>query len=87
MDPAQCNIAFWHQLQYNEGEKMLDKTLHKFKQNYRDLLNYTQYHLVDYMDDQIELWSIATKREMVSILIAARLSYMKSVKDRDKKQS
>ena len=63
---------------------MLEKILHKFKQNYRDLVHYTQYHLVEYTDDQIEQWSIATKREMVSILIAARLSYMRLVRERDK---
>ena len=68
-------------------EEMLDKTLHKFKLNYRELLHYTQYHLVDYTDDQIERWSIDKKQKMVSILRAARLSYMRSVRDRDNKQS
>ena len=56
-------------------KEMLEKTLHKFKQNYRDLVYYTQYHLVEYTDYQIEGWSIATKREMVSILIESQLSY------------
>ena len=68
-------------------KEMLEKTLCKFKQNYRDLVHYTQYHLVEYTDEQIERWSIATKREMVSILIAVILSYTRLARERDKKKS
>ena len=63
---------------------MLEKTLQMFKQNFRELVHYTQYHLVDYTDEQVERWSIATKREMVSILMADRLSYTKLEQERDK---
>ena len=58
-----------------------------FKQNFRELVHYTQYHLVEYMDEQVERWSIATKREMVNILMAARLSYTRLVLERERKQS
>ena len=66
---------------------MLEKTLRTFKQNFRELVHYTQYHLVEYTDEQIERWGIATKREMVSILMAAILRYMRLGSERDNKQS
>ena len=68
-------------------KEMLEKTLWMFKQNFREMVHYMQYHLVEYTDEQIEQWSIATKREMVSILMAARLSYTKLTREGDKKQS
>ena len=68
-------------------KEMLEKTLQMFKQNFRELVHYTKYHLVEYTDEQIEQWSVATKREMVSILMAARLSYTKLTREGDKKQS
>ena len=58
-----------------------------FKQNFRELVHYTQYHLVEYMEEQVERWSIATKREMVNILMVVRLSYTRLAWERDKKQS
>ena len=66
---------------------MLEKTLRTFKQNFRELVHYTQYHLVEYTDEQVEQWSIATKREMVSILMASRLSYTKLTREGYKKKS
>ena len=66
---------------------MMEKTLRMFKQNFRELVHYTQYHFVEYTDEQVERWSIATKREMVSILMAARLSYTRVVPEREKKKS
>ena len=66
---------------------MLEKTLQTFKQNFRELVHYTQYHIVECTDEQIERWGIATKREMVSILMAARLSYTRLSRERYKKQS
>ena len=66
---------------------MLKKTLQMFKQNFRELVHYTQFHLVECTNEQVEQWSIATKKEMVSILIAARLSYTKLTREGDKKQS
>ena len=54
---------------------MLESTLTRFRQNFQELMHYTQYNLVDYTDDQIKYWGIDMKREMVHILLAARLSY------------
>ena len=68
-------------------KEMLEKTLRMFKQNFREMVHYTQYHLVEYTDEQVEQWSIDTKREMVSILMAVRLSYTKLTREGDKKQS
>ena len=67
--------------------ELLEATLLRFKQNYQDLLHYTQYNLVDYTDEQIEHWGLDTKREMVNILVAARLSYTAMLRKGDKRQS
>ena len=67
-------------------KEMLEKTLRIFKQNFRELVHYMQYHLVEYTDEQVEQWIIATKREMVSILMAARLSYTKLTREGGKKK-
>ena len=56
--------------------ELLEATLIRFKQNFRDLLHYMQYNMVEYTDDQIKHWGLDTKREMVNILVAARLSYI-----------
>ena len=45
------------------------------KHKHRELIHYTQYHFVDYTEDHISWWGINSKREMVSMLVAARLSY------------
>ena len=66
--------------------ELLEATLHRFKQNYRDLLHYTQYNLVEYTDEQIEHWGLDTKREMVNILVAVRLSYTAMLRKGDKRQ-
>ena len=64
-------------------KEMLEKTLRTFKQNFRELVHYRQYHLVEYTDEQIERWGIATKREMVNILMEAILSYKRLVQERE----
>ena len=56
-------------------QEMLEKTLVRFRLNYRELLHHTQYNFVEYSEEQITQWVIDTKREMVNILLAARLSY------------
>ena len=55
--------------------ELLEATLIRLKQKFRELLHYTQYNLVEYTDDQIMHWGMDMKREMVNILLAARLSY------------
>ena len=65
---------------------MLESTLIRFRHNFRDLLHYTQYNLVEYTDDKIMHWEMDTKREMVNILLAARLSYAAMLRKDDKKQ-
>ena len=53
----------------------LNETLCMVKHNHRSLIHYTQYHLVDYTEDHISQWGIDTKQEIMSLLVAARLSY------------
>ena len=67
--------------------ELLEATLIRFKQNFRDLLHYTQYNLVEYTENQIEHWGLDTKREMVNILVAARLSYTEMLRKGDKRRS
>ena len=67
--------------------ELLETTLIRFRQNFRELLNYTQYNLVDYTDDQIKYWGMDTKKEMVNILLAARLTYAAMLRKGDKRQS
>ena len=67
--------------------ELLEATLIRFKQNYRDLMHYMQYNLVDYTNKQIEHWGLDTKQEMVNILVAARLSYTAMLRKGDKRQS
>ena len=66
---------------------MLDKTLERFQLNFRELLHHTQYNLAEYTEEQTQYWVIDTKREMVNILIAARLSYASMIWKGDRRQS
>ena len=66
--------------------EMLKTTLIRFRQNFRDLLHYMQYNLVEYTDDQIMHWGMDRKREMVNILLAASLSYAAMLRKGDKRQ-
>ena len=67
-------------------QEMIESTLIRFRQNFWDLLHYTQYNLVEYTDDQIMHWVMDTKREMVNILLAPRLSYAAMLRKGDRKQ-
>ena len=67
--------------------EMLEKTLVRFRINYRELLHHTQYNLVEYYEEKITQWGIDKKREMVNILVAARLSYAAMLWKGDRKQS
>ena len=66
---------------------MLDKTLDRFRLNFRELLNHTQYNLAEYTEEQMQHWGVDTKREMVNILISSRLSYAAMLGKGDRKQS
>ena len=66
---------------------MLGRRLGEVREKHREMIHYTQYQLVDYTDDQIDQWNIETKREMVSVLVAARISYAEMLKTGEKKQS
>ena len=68
-------------------QEMLEKKLVRFRHNFRELLHHTQYNLVEYSEDQIMQWGIDTKREMVNIFLAARLSYAATLWKGDRKQS
>ena len=68
-------------------QEMLEKTLVRFRLNYRELLHYTKYNLVEYSEEKITQWVIDTKREMLNILMAARLSYAAMLWKGDRKQS
>ena len=48
----------------------LNETLRMVKHNHRELIHYTQYHLVDYTEDHISQWGLDTKREVVSLLVS-----------------
>ena len=65
----------------------LNETFWMVKHNHRELIHYTQYHLVDYTKDHISRWVIDTKQEMVSFLVAARLSYISLLQKGDQRQS
>ena len=67
--------------------EVLEKTLDSFRLNFRDLLYYSQYNLAEYTEKQTQHWGINTKREMVNILIAARLSYAAMLRKGDRRQS
>ena len=67
--------------------EMLERTLCEVCEKHREMIHYTQYQLVDYTDDQIGRWNIDTKREMVSVLVAARISYAELLKTGEQKQS
>ena len=69
-----------------EHEK-LNETLQMVKDNHRSLIHHSQYHLVDYTEDHIGRWGIDTKREMISLLVAARLSYNSLLQKGDRRQS
>ena len=66
--------------------ELLEATLIRFKQNFQELLHYTQYNLVEYTDDQIMHGGMDTKREMVNMLLEARLSYAAMLRKGDKRQ-
>ena len=70
-----------------QEHETLNETLQMVKYNHRELIHYTQYHLVGYMEDHISQWGIDTKREMVSLLVAARLSYISLLQKGDWRQS
>ena len=65
----------------------LNETLRTVKDNHRSLIHHSQYHLIDYTEDHIVRWGIDTKREMVSLLVAARLSYNSLLQKGDQRQS
>ena len=65
----------------------LNETLRTVKENHRSLIHHSQYHLIDYTEDHIDWWGIDTKREMVSLLVAARLSYNSLLQKGDRRQS
>ena len=67
--------------------EILEKTLVRFRLNFRDLLHHTQYNLVEYTEEKITQWDINMKREMVNILLASRLSYAAMLRKGDRKQS
>ena len=67
--------------------EMLDKTLVRFLLNFIELLHHMQYNLGEYTEEQIQQWGIDTNREMVNILVAARLSYAAMLRKGDRKQS
>ena len=52
----QCNATLHSETSISKmrEKEMLEKTLQTFKQSYRELVHYTQYHLVEYMDEQIK---------------------------------
>ena len=57
------------------------------KENHWSLIHHSQYHLVEYTEDHIGRWGIDTKQEMVSLLVAARLSYNSLLQKGDRRQS
>ena len=65
----------------------LNETLRMVKDNHRSLIHHTQYHLIYYTEDHICQWGIDTKREMLSLLVAARLSYSSLLQKGDWRQS
>ena len=67
--------------------ELLERTLCEVREKHQEMINYTQYQLVDYTDDQIGRWNIDTKREMVSVLVAVRISYAELLKTGEQKQS
>ena len=72
---------------FTREHEMSNKTLDMFWLNYRELLNYTQYNMFEYTEDQIKHWGLDNKRKMVNILIAARLSYAAMIRKGDRRQS
>ena len=65
----------------------LNETLRMVRENHRKLIHHSQYHLIDYTEDHIGWWGIDTKREMLSLLVAARLSYNSLLPKGDQRQS
>ena len=90
-------LPIWNQqnsLLHQEGSfaiqrehETLNATLRVMKENHRSLMHHSQYHLVEYTEDNIDRWGIDTKREMVSLLVAARLSYNSLLQKGDRRQS
>ena len=58
-----------------------------FQEKHRELVNYSQYHLIDFDHEEVMLQSLEIKKEMVRIIIAAKLSYVKFVERGDAQQS
>ena len=67
--------------------EVLEETQRMIEAQHRELIHCTQYHLVDYTEEQITGWERDTKREMVNILMVARVSYAELTKKGDPKQS
>ena len=65
----------------------LNEKLRMVKDNHRSLIHHTQYHLIYYTEDHIGHWVIDTKREIVSLLVAARLSYSSLLQKGYRRQS
>ena len=74
-------------LVYRRETEMLGRTLREVRKKHWEMIHYTQYQLVDYTDDQIDQWNIETKREMVIVLVAARISYAEMLKTKEQKKS
>ena len=90
-------LPIWNQqnsLLHQEGSfaiqrehETMNATLRMVKENHWSLIHHSQYHLVEYTEDQIGWWGIDTKREMVSLLVAVRLSYNSLLQKGDRRQS
>ena len=90
-------LPIWNQqnsLLHQEGifaiqreHETLNATLRMVKENHRSLIHHSQYHLIEYTEDHIGWWGMDTKREMVSLLVAARLSYNSLLQKGDRRQS
>ena len=42
--------------------EMLDKTLDRFRLNFKELLHHTHYNLAEYTEQQTQHWGIDTKK-------------------------
>ena len=71
---------------FTREHEIFDKTLDMFRLNYRELLHYSDYNLAEYTEDQTKHWGLDTKREIVKILIAARLIYASMIRKGDRRQ-
>ena len=69
-----------------ENESM-NRTLQMFQEKHRELVHYSMYHLIDYDDEEVMLWILEIKKELLRILIVARLSYAQFLERGDVQQS